>query len=222
MNLRNLFSPPWRVVALVGIFIAVSVAAVVPADASHPTLEDVRVHWNEAGYYFHWGSALGGHHTDFELPANAAWWLTWRDACCPDSPWHTHFDTSAPNHVNTIYFSPTNAPGRVSWFYDGNALFHMNTAQFDFNHNYFDNDSSSTDDTMYRGSGTPPFYQVDGWSVASEEFGHVQNLDHFGGTGCAGLGYRTMAGSMNPGQTCKRSTVQAEREAAIRGYELSH
>ena len=226
MNLRNVLSPPWRTVALVGIFIAVLVAAVVPADASHQFTRDPRLHWNNASYDWHWGSNLDDHHFDFQLPSNAAWWLTWQAACCPDSPWHTHFNTSAGNHIDTVFFNlppPLNAEvyGAAVTVYDGNSLFHMNSAQVWFNHDNFDGDGNQSDDLIYRGSGTPPSGQLDAWSIASEEFGHVQNLDHFGGTGCSG-GYRTMAGFMNPGQTCKRTTVQAEREAAIEGYELSH
>ena len=218
MNIRNVSPTPWRAVALVGVFIAVLVAAVAPADASHPTIWDPKVHWNDASTYWHWGSALEGHHTDFKLPANAAWWLTWQDACCPDSPWHTHFDTSAGNHVDTIYFMPESTVARAGRIYDGNASFHMNWASVEFNHNLFNNNATQTDDQIYRGAGSPPANsgQVDAWSAAAEEFGHVQNLNHFGG-GC-----NTMGSIIYPQFICKRTTSEAEREGAIRGWELSH
>ena len=214
MNIRNVSPTPWRAVALVGVFIAVLVAAVAPADASHPTIWDPKVHWNNASTDWHWGSALEDHHTDFKLPSDAAWWLTWRDACCPDSPWHPHYDTSAPSHVNTIFYTP-NTAGRAVTTYDGNSAFHMIKVQIDFNHQFYDN-VDQTVDVMYRGAGTPLFNQLDAWSVASEEWGHLQNIDHFG------VSCDTMYHVTTVGQTCKRSTNPAERQAAIEGWELSH
>lgn len=210
----------YRAITLASVFAAIVLAAYFSsppqARASHPTIYDNRVHWDFAAYYWHWGSTLEDHHTGFQLPANAAWWLTWQDACCPDSPWHTHYDTSAPNHIDTVFFTPTFVVGRAVPVYDGNAAFHMNTAQVHFNHYFFDNDGISSDDAMYRGSGTPPSYQADAWSVAAEEFGHVQNMNHFGGS-CD-----TMGGITVEGTTCKRSTNQAERNAAIEAYNLMH
>lgn len=184
------------------------------AGASHPCIFDAgncRVHWQDFQTNWHWGSNLEDHHDDFKSPSNNARVSTWQNACCPDSPWHTHFDTSAPNHVRTLFFSPTNAPGRAVVFYDGNASFHMNTAQVDFNHNFFDNDSSQSDDAISR-SGNPDSDQVDAWSVAAEEWGHVQNIGHFG------VAARTMSGVTITGTTTKRNLVAAERTAACEPY----
>ena len=108
--------------------IARSVVAVAPDEAYLPTIWDTKGHWNDSSTSGHWVSDLEGHHADFKLPANAAWWLTWQDACCPDSRWHTHFDTSAGNHVDTIYFMPESTVARAGRIYDGNASFHRNGA----------------------------------------------------------------------------------------------
>ena len=72
-------------------------------------------------------------------------------------------------------------------------------------------------DEFYKGIGDVPDDQLDAWSIAAEEWGHMQNMFHFGSSLCD-----TMDGSSEKGTDCNRTLIQPEKNAAQEPYDLMH
>lgn len=158
------------------------------------------------------GPNLDSNHPAFKEPSNKARRLTWIQACCPNSQWHTHFDTSAGNHVNVNNCSNPDFIACAITSYNGNQAHHMTEAKI-----YFDT-TRVENQRFYTAAGDDvPNNKFDAWSVAAEEWGHVQNINHFGPSNCD-----TMSGVTPEGTKCKRNLRAAEKEAAQEPYDLAH
>lgn len=201
-----------RAATCVGIAVVVLSLGVPSARADHPVLHTPRdVHWQNSHTLWHWGSNLNNNYPAFKTPTNKARHDTWASACCPDSQWHGHYDTSASNHINVSDCSDPGWVGCATTSYNGNAAHHMTLGRI------FYDEPRVKNNKFYTDTGTPPDTKYDAWSVAAEEWGHVQNMNHFGANSCY-----TMYGQTTMGTTCKRWLVQRERDAAQEPYDAAH
>ena len=191
-----------------------AVLPLVPASAGHPVIWTPRsVHWRNSHTNWHWGDNLANNHPRFKDPTNAARNRTWEDACCPNSQWHGHFKTGADNHINVKDCDNPDHIACAITNYNGNNARHMTMAKIYFDTQRVNNDRYFTG----TGDGDVPNNKFDAWSVAAEEWGHVQNMHHFGSANCD-----TMSGNTPEGTKCKRHLRDAEKDAAQEPYDLAH
>lgn len=184
--------------------------AATPAYATHPVvLQPRNLHWQNSHTLWHWGSNLDTNHPGYKTPANKGR-ETWTQACCPDGQWHGHFNTSSTSHVNVQDCTNPDFIACVSLTYNGNTSLHLTQVRIWFDSQRVNNNK------FYTGTGTPPSDKYDAWSAAAEEWGHAQNIDHFG-SNC-----NTMSGVTPLGTTCKRNTNQTERASAQEPYDNAH
>ncbi|MDQ4145976.1 MAG: hypothetical protein M3198_19960 [Actinomycetota bacterium] len=198
---------------MISLIMLVVVLSATPSLATHPVIhQPPNVHWRNSHTQWHWGANLDNNYPQFKTPTNKARTDTWTSACCPDSQWHAHYDTAFDNHVNVKDCSNPSAPGCAVTSYNGNSSLHMTLGT-----TWFDVDYVSQ---FYTGTGHPADNntpnEIDAWSVAAEEYGHVQNMHHFG-SGCD-----TMSGFTEREKTCKRFLNSAEKSAAQEPYDSAH
>jgi hypothetical protein len=196
--------------ATIGFLIAAALMVATPAYATHPVVRQPRnLHWQNSHTLWHWGSNLDTNHPAYKNPSDNGR-QTWTQACCPDGQWHGHFNSSSASHVNVQDCSNPDWIACYSLTYNGNVNLHLTQATI-----WFDSQRVSNN-KFYTGTGSPPSDKYDAWSAAAEEWGHAQNIDHFGSS-C-----NTMSGTTLLGTTCKRNTNQTERQSAQEAYDGVH
>lgn len=146
----------------------------------------------------------------------------WVAACCPDSPWHAHFDASVETHVAMKHSV-------------GNVLGVGLVAREDENHHipkmrelWIRHDiweilgcgSSGNEPCAWYSKADPdvPITKIDSWSVWQEETGHAQNISHHQTNDC---GY-TMSGRTCPGDSAKRHLTDHLKLHACSPYRRVH
>ncbi len=193
------------VLVIVATFVTVGTQS---AQATHPLwYNDARIHWQNFDVRYHFTSNLLNNYVAYQTPSNNAR-ARWINATSPNSPWHTHYDSGAPNHVDVALAPIPSWLGFASLVYTANSSWHLSSTLVAW-------DSRDADaGLIYTGSNVNiPNTQYDAWSIIQEEWGHAQNMNHFG-TAC-----RTMSGTTSLNETCKRGLIQAERTAACEPYE---
>lgn len=181
-----------------------------------PAYNDCRIHWSYASTYYHFTGAVTSTYSQFRDPSNRAV-AQWTGACCPDSPWHTHYNTGSANHVDVKPTSDASYLAEAYVVWDGNLNAVGGRANPHFVSMEIRVDKRDVDaGAFYTGTGTPPPGQYDAWSAFAEEWGHVQNLGHFGAP------ESTMSGTVLPAATTKRFLNATEILAACIPYQQIH
>lgn len=197
---------------ITGLFVLGSMAGFVlvaptPALATHPCLVNCRVHWDNYYMPWHFDSTINVTYPQFKTPTTSAR-NQWVNACCPDSPWYTVYNDAAANHVEVAYASNPNFLAYATYYWNGNTAYHWTKMVLGFDRRDVG--------LFYTGTGTPPSNRYDAWSAMAEEWGHAQNMNHFGSS-CW-----TMSGTTPIGTTCKRILTTTEKTAAKEPYDLAH
>lgn len=176
-----------------------------------------KAHWQNSHMEYHWGNHISqahhqGHRNRFQSAVNR-----YANTCCPDTPWHTHFNTAADTHPNMVNSSGgTLGIGRIAQE-DSNHHIPRVLALW-LRHDIGELSCSGNPCSWYTGTGTPGSRQFDAWSVWQEETGHAQNISHYG-TSCSNA---TMSGCTAPGTTGKRSFGNHLREHLCSPYRRVH
>jgi hypothetical protein len=173
--------------------------------------QNCKAHWQDSHMEFHWGDEIAkAHHDGHRARFNSAI-NRWTGTCCPDSPWHTHFNTAADTHPNMVNSS-------------GSTLGMGRVAQEDANHHiprmvalWLRHDIGELGISWYTGTGTPGGDQIDAWSQWQSETGHAQNISHYGAS--CGL---TMSECTSTGSTLKRGISDHNAFHACDPYRRVH
>jgi len=157
----------------------------------------------------------------------------WTTATGPDSPWHTHEVESAPSHVDVVEIPDPNTlmDAQPIWYGDLNGPPGAENPHFVSMRIRIDKARADAG-AFYTGTGTPAAGQIDAWSALAEEWGHVQNMDHFvppghedpdgPGLNPGHLFDHTMSGETGEVQTYKRTLDATEKLAACMPYRQIH
>lgn len=172
-----------------------------------------RAHWQGADMRWHWdGHITVGHHEGHRQRFLSAK-NRYVNSCCPDSPWHTHFDTSAPTHIemrNAAVDSDVLGRGLVAREDSNDHI--PSVRQLWLRHDIWELGTQ-----WYTGTGIPGGNQIDAWSVWQEELGHAQNVSHYGGS-CS----ITMSGCTSRGDRAKRTFGDHLRNHLCTAYRRVH
>jgi hypothetical protein len=175
-----------------------------------------KAHWQDSHMEYHWGDHIAQAHHDGHRDRFQSAITRWVNACCPDSPWHTHFNTAADTHPNMVNSSGgTLGVGRVAQE-DANHHIPRMIALW-LRHDIGELSCSGDPCSWYTGTGDPGNKKIDAWSVWQEETGHAQNISHHG-TSCT----QTMSGSTCAGNTDKRSLSDHNKFHACDPYRRVH
>jgi len=162
---------------------------------------------------------------------------SWEDGLNPNSPWHVHYDTGAPNHI-----------GMQNSFFDNlgwgmvakedsndhipkviNDCDAVDPNQCDsligvwLRHDVWEVSCNGSPCSWYTGTGVPTSSQLDSWGAWMEEIGHGQNISHHIPPGHDTHSHQhTMSGSTAPGSTSKRTLNAHEKQHASDPYDLTH
>lgn len=169
-------------------------------------------HWQNSHMLWHWGTEIG-HHSGLKDRFESALG-NWENGCCPNGQWHTHYDTAAATHANTVDVDPNSG-----------TLGKGSPAVTDV----WDHIPKMNDLWVRHNMGTPgvdyttwwtqvgedvPCDKVDAWSVWQEETGHAANISHNGNG--------TMSGTTYPCDTSKRDPSDHQFWHAQEIYDRVH
>lgn len=176
-----------------------------------------KAHWHDYHMNYHWVGQLAAEHHKGERDSWRRARDTWRDACCPDSPWHTHFVADSKTHVDMLdWFGATLGMGQIA---KQDGSFHIPQMHgLWLRHDIWERTCNEQPCAWYVGTGTPPRNEIDAWSVWEEELGHAQNMNHTSQTNC---GY-TMSGCTNAGTIGKRTLTDHLKWHACDPYRRLH
>lgn len=192
--------------AAVAVVLAVGVGA--PALAHNGCATDFlyssdpncKAHWQDSHMLYHWGDAIQAEHHRDERARFSSAVNRWANACCPDSPWHVHFDTAAGTHVNMVNFFGGILGAGTPEKEDANH--HMPLMKdLWLRHDVDEVDCGGVPCVWYsKADPDVPANKLDSWSAWQEETGHAQNMVHWNENSCD----FTMSGRTCPGNSNKR------------------
>lgn len=209
---------------------------------------DCAAHWANFHTNYHFSGEITQAHHQGMRDRFVSGVNTWTAATNPNSPWHVHVNSGAPNHVGTVNMTLAGAAGfgRILQE-DGNNHTPRIEALCQFveddpcdiqlglwlRHDIWENSvcgaAFNQTCSWYTGTGTGGATTVDAWGIWVEEIGHIQNISHH-----IPPSHSTAHGHAMDGGNCtgtvddcsrdkrSRALTSHEKTHACEGYRATH